>query len=121
MVSRDRSEMSDVAVGTGSSASVIETFTPRPMTTVGLGPWAATSARMPETFLPPIRTSFGHFNRASTSATVRSASTRATPVISGSQPSTAGSIPGNFSSIDSNICDRGAPENGRECLPRPLP
>lgn len=117
---RGPSSANDVAVGTGNSSTVIVTFTPSPMTTVGDGPCAATSARMPETFLPPMRTSLGHFSRASTSPTVRNASTRAIPVMSDTQPSTAGSIPGNFSSIDTRICDRGAPENGRACLPRPL-
>ena len=77
---------SEIAVGTGNSASRKVTLSPTPTTTAS----STTSARIPASFRSPIIRSFGHFNPTSTSATRRNADATPTPTTSGSKLHRAG-------------------------------
>src|SRR4029450_5451058 len=75
---------SDVDSGVGSSAAEFDTLMPMPTTaSAGRPAESIRSTRIPATLCPPMRTSFGHFNWASTLATFASASATATPASSG--------------------------------------
>jgi hypothetical protein len=111
---RARRDVAGSAVS-GSSDGAADTFRPTP--TITASPTA--SARIPPSLASPTRTSFGHFSRASTAATVRTAPATAAPASSGSQPRRAGGTGAGRNSSENVRAARGGDCQERPIRPRP--